>query len=189
MIPKAKLKLPEYYKQNNPNILNRIMKDMGEGNPFHYLFIGTVGCGKTELARAIYSSYEPGYWESIKIRRFYRSYLYYLSMNLNDKYQSIRDIEKQFRSKSIVVDDFGDERPSTEAAHDYIANMIEERYDYCILAQNRDHCQTVITTNLKGEEILKFYGSRVLDRIEELFTIMEFKSHSFRREKKERIIG
>jgi len=189
MIQKKELKLPKYYQKNNPKILSRVKEDMEAGNPFHYLFIGAVGCGKTELARAIYSSYEPNHFESVKIRRFYRSYLYYLSMNLNDKYQSIMDMEKQFRSRAVIIDDFGDERPATDAAHDYIANMIEERYDYCILPHNRDFCQTVITTNLKGEEILKFYGSRVLDRMEELFTIMEFNAHSFRREKKEKIKG
>ena len=189
MIQATELKLPKHYKENNPNILSRVRKDMGEGKPFHYLFVGAVGCGKTELARAIWGSYESRHFESVKIRRFYRSYLYHLSTNQDDKYQAIREVEKQFRSRAVIIDDVGDERPATEAAHDYIASMMEERYDYCILPHNRDFCQTVITTNLKGEDILKFYGSRVLDRMEELFTIMEFNAHSFRREKKEKIKG
>jgi len=186
-IIKAKLKLPEYYEKNNPNILQKVGDDMKAGRPFHYLFIGTVGCGKTELARAIVRSH-PGF-NVVKTRRFYRSYLEYISMRHQDKYESIRIIERQFRERLLILDDLGDEKPSTEAARDYMSAMIEERYDYCSHPGRVDKCRTVITTNLTGKQILDFYGSRVLDRLEEMFIIMKFKEHSFRHDKVKTISG
>ncbi len=183
----AELKLPDYYKENNPSILQQVRDDMENARAFHYLFIGSVGCGKTELARAIANSH-PGF-NVVRTRRFYRSYLEYISMSRNDKYESIRIIERQFRQKLLVLDDLGDEKPSTSAARDYMSSMIEERYDYCSLPQNRGKCRTIITTNLSGKEILDHYGSRVLDRIEEMFIIMKFKKHSFRHDKVKQIFG
>ena len=81
-------------------------------------------------------------------------------------------------SRLLVVDDLGDEKPSTDAAHDYFSGLIEMRYDY--IYKNHD-TRTIITTNLDASEIIKTYSSRVMDRLQEYFVICKFKEISFRK--------
>mgnify|MGYP003129565535 FL=1 len=49
----CKLQLGEGYEIVNPNITKLIKKDLSEGNPFHYLFTGMVGSGKTYLGQKV----------------------------------------------------------------------------------------------------------------------------------------
>ena len=83
-----------------------------------------------------------------------------------------------------MLDDLGDEKPSTPASHDYFGGLIEKRY---LTIKRNEMSRTIITTNLNAEMIRETYGSRVLDRLIEHFVICKFKRVSFR-EKKERII-
>jgi len=55
--------------------------------------------------------------------------------------------------------------------------------------EKRKVTRSIITTNLTGKQIQKLYGVRVIDRLQELYTIMKFKPKSFREEKKEIIEG
>ena len=84
----------------------------------------------------------------------------------------------------LCLDDIGNEKPSTDAAHEYIGGCIERRYD--AIKGGQAHA-TIITSNLDMEAIRKMYGSRVQDRIYEVFDIMEIKREqgkkSYRREK------
>ena len=50
---KCELRLGDEYEIVNPNIINLVKKDLSEGNPFHYLFTGMVGSGKTYLGQQI----------------------------------------------------------------------------------------------------------------------------------------
>ena len=186
-----KLILPTYYKQNNPRIIERIQGDLKDDKSFHYLFIGRSGSGKTELARIIYKSTashsnNPAEYNFIKARELYWNYLDNINKNDFGSNWIIKENENSIKSKRLIFDDLGNEKPSTTSAHEYIGTYLERRHDLIILNRVKN---TVITTNLNQNSINKLYGSRVLDRLEEVFTIMVFKDHSFREEKIEIIKG
>ena len=178
---------PKNYEKNNPNILKRVVKDMESNKPFHYLFIGNAGVGKTALAKLIRRSYSESDWRWLNVRKFYRNYIELMSTSYNDKYDVIRDSEKIMRAKNLVIDDLGNERPNTASAHDYMGSMLEERYDW--LTVSNKEARTIITTNLGANELHQIYGARLIDRLEGLFTIMRFKNQSFRRVNREIIEG
>jgi DNA replication protein DnaC len=164
------------YEQNNPNILKRISIDVSNGNPFHYLFTGCVGAGKTYTAKKIVMSLEDD-WYFINVMKHYESYLKYMQSNYDDKWDAIKRHSSKFRSQCLMLDDLGDERPSTAAAHDHFAGCLEIRYIYI---QKHPMSRTIITTNLTAGGINDMYGSRVLDRLQEHFVICRFKEVSFR---------
>jgi DNA replication protein DnaC len=169
----------EKYVKNNPNILNHIIDKLKTGKPFHYLFTGVVGCGKTYLARnVVVASQEQ--WEAIKVIDFYKKYLGLLGSSYDDKWQALKNQDSRVKNRLLVLDDLGDEKPSTEAAHDYFSGLIEMRYDYI---NKNPFTRTIITTNLDSKKLERMYGSRVYDRIQEHFIICKFKPISFRREK------
>jgi DNA replication protein DnaC len=169
-------KFPEGYKRNNPNILNHVVERIENGDPFHYLFTGVVGCGKTHLASNIVRCTGKR-WEIIKVIKFYHKYLNLMSSNYSDKWDAINEQKKIMHSRLLVIDDLGDEKPGTDAAHDYFSSLIEMRYDY--IHRNQD-TRTIITTNLDSKEIINTYSSRVMDRLIEYFVMCKFKETSFR---------
>tara|TARA_R110002110_G_scaffold183301_6_gene389924 strand:+ start:2413 stop:2988 length:576 start_codon:yes stop_codon:yes gene_type:complete len=179
-------KFKKGYQRNNPNLLKHLESKLINGEPFHYLFLGTVGCGKTYLARNImYCSLSK--WERVKVHTFYQEYLGIMSSNSFDKFDALNSHNRAMQSESLLIDDLGDEKPSTEAAHDYFGGLIERRYDY--LDRKVDISRTIITTNLNGDQIDNTYGSRVLDRLKHRFVICKFNDISFRDKKKEVILG
>ena len=150
------------------------------------MFLGSVGCGKTYLARHI-MYYSSTRWEYIKVYKFYQEYLGIIGSNAYDKFDALRSHSVPMQFESLLIDDLGNEKPSTEAAHDYLGGLIERRYDY--LERKADISRTIITTNLNGDQIDDIYGSRVLDRIKQYFIICKFNDISFRDKKKEIISG
>ena len=170
-------KFPKGYQRNNPNILKHIVERIENGDPFHYLFTGVVGCGKTHLASNIVMCTEEQ-WSLVKVIKFYHKYLNIMSSDYTDKWNAIGYHNTKMNSRLLVVDDLGDEKPSTDAAHDYFSGLIEMRYDY--IYKNHD-TRTIITTNLDASEIIKTYSSRVMDRLQEYFVICKFKEISFRK--------
>jgi DNA replication protein DnaC len=176
--------LPEGYEENNPKILKQVRKDLKENNAFHYIFIGKVGCGKTYLANQIVQSrkdFGSFRWSIVECRHLYQEYLRVISSNFTDKYDAIRNLESTVKDRLTFIDDLGDERPGTDAAHDYMSGRLMDRWEKA--KRDKDSC-TIITTNLSQADIIKKYGSRVVDRMEEVFTLMIFKPHSFRRDKR-----
>ena len=178
------LTLPKGYKENNKNILKDVRQRMKLDSEFHYLFQGPVGCGKTVLSRIIklpmlqLKGIRP---KSLMCRRLYEKYLKIIASDFTDKYDAIDDIYKYFHSDFLILDDLGDERPGTDSAHDFIGGLIEERYDYLKRTDFKGH--TIVSTNLDSGEIINFYGSRVYDRMQEMFVICKFNKVSFREEK------
>ena len=170
-------KFPEGYQRNNPNILNHVVERIENGDPFHYLFTGVVGCGKTHLASNIVRC-TGGMWDIVKVIKFYEKYLNLMTSGFSDKWSAIGHQNSIMKSKLLVIDDLGDEKPSTEAAHDYFSGLIEMRHRYIY---KHPECRTLITTNLNAKEIIKTYSSRVMDRLQEYFVICKFKETSFRK--------
>lgn len=179
-------KLKKGYQRNNPNLLKHLESKLINGEPFNYLFTGQVGCGKTFLARNI-MHISATRWKYIKVHTFYQDYLGIIGSNAYDKFDALREHSRPMQLESLLIDDLGDEKPSTEAAHDYFGGLIERRYDY--LERKADMSRTIITTNLSGNQIANIYGSRVLDRIKHYFVICKFNDVSFRDKKKEIISG
>jgi len=172
------------YEQNNPNILHNIVTNLEQGNPFHYLFTGVVGCGKTYLMKMIMRSTQDN-WELIKVIKFYQRYLNYISSDYSDKWNAARQHNMAVNKYLLAIDDLGDEKPSTSAAHDYFSGLIEMRYDY--IYRYPESTRTIITTNLNSDKMISMYGSRAFDRLQELFVICKFKKLSFR-QKKQKIL-
>ena len=187
-----KLVYPEKYKKNNPKILTRIESDMKENRNFHYLFLGNVGSGKSLLARLIANAYNKrsdpfSKFHTIGARKIYYKYLDSIN-SFSNVGPIITGIEEYIKAQRLILDDIGNEKPGTESAHEYIGTQIEKRYDR-IKENPEKHTHTIMTSNLAQKEMLNFYGARVVDRIQELFTIMVFDAISFRKMKQEVIEG
>ena len=170
------------YERNNPNILKHLESCLKKGRPFHYLFTGVVGCGKTYLARNIVKVTQMR-WEVVKVKKHYSKYLEFLGGDYTDKWDAIRNLGNVVNSQCLVIDDLGNEKPGTEAAHDYFSGLVESRYDH--LDGHLRSTRTVITTNLDSDELIDHYGSRLLDRIQERFIICKLNTTSFREKQSE----
>ena len=182
---KCGLRLGNEYEIVNPNIINLVKKDLSEGNPFHYLFTGMVGSGKTHLGQQIVrSTIEYNSWSLVSAMEHYKKHIRIIGGEYIDKMDADRKNDNKFSDQCLMLDDLGDEKPSTPASHDYFGGLIEKRY---LTIKRNEMSRTIITTNLNAEMIRETYGSRVLDRLIEHFVICKFKRVSFR-EKKERII-
>ena len=182
---KCQLRLGDEYEIVNPNIINLVKKDLSEGNPFHYLFTGMVGSGKTHLGQQIVrSTIEYNSWSLVSAMEHYKKHIRIIGGEYIDKMDADRKNDNKFSDQCLMLDDLGDEKPSTPASHDYFGGLIEKRY---LTIKRNEMSRTIITTNLNAEMIRETYGSRVLDRLIEHFVICKFKRVSFR-EKKERII-
>ena len=166
------------FKIINPKIVERINKDLAAGNPFHYLFIGETGCGKTLLGTTTVIKTNV-MWEMVSTMKHYQEHLRFISSDYIDKMEADRKNDNKFSSACMMIDDLGDEKPSTVASHDYFGGLLEKRYLYI---KRKPESRTIITTNLHSEGLIETYGSRVYDRLCEHYTICKFKNHSFRKE-------
>ena len=181
------LKLPSGYRLNNPNFLKQLKEDFKEERNFNYLFTGSVGCGKTYLAKIIiHNTGGSGFWETLECRNVYKDYLRLMESNYTDKHEALQRLDDRVKKKNVLIDDLGDERPSTAGSHDYLGGLLVER---CETIKRTSTCSSIITTNLKQKEIMEMYGSRVVDRLEENFIMVKFEDHSFRRDKRQIIKG
>lgn len=84
--------------------------------------------------------------------------------------------EEFLRAKILFVEEVGAEPERCQSyGTDYIPvqNLISFRYDRKL--------PTIITTNLADDKILDRYGPRMMDRINEMFSILRFKGDSYRK--------
>ena len=179
---KHSLKLPADYNIDNPKIIEKIREDMTGGGPYHYLFQGKVGTGKTYLAQSIVQSYPNNYnyYPSnnpigrpgmIIVRDYYREYLDFNKLRGYGAVQDLKANERLMNKRFLCIDDIGNEKPATVPAHEYIGLIIEKRYEQI----KRGECHaTILTTNLDSDQLTAMYGSRVTDRIYEFFQVMKF---------------
>jgi DNA replication protein DnaC len=185
---------PKDYEQNNSKILKHIMEDWKKENQFNYLFTGHVGCGKSHLANIIeYNLKKSKRIDSHKkpalqsVRKHYIKYLELLQSGYSDKGDALdRHRRSLTHNEFVIIDDLGDEKPSTDASHDYFSGILEDRYDFIC---KYEYANTIITTNLDGQNIINLYGSRVYDRLMDKFIIMEFKNESYRAKNFKKIKG
>ena len=83
--------------------------------------------------------------------------------------------EEFLRAKILFVEELGAEPERCQSyGTDFtpIQNLISYRYDRKL--------PTIITTNLADDKILDRYGPRMMDRINEMFSILRFKGDSSR---------
>lgn len=213
---KVNLILPEYYKVNNPAIIARIKSDLSSWqiNQPHYLFLGSVGCGKSFLAQIIINNikmrlidlsselYEKcidvnkdNYWDALN----YNSPLRDQAKIFNDHSNSIkmipaRDLHRSYLNKDnkipsipgiFCLDDLGAE-PDTQSAKELMITLLTSRYE--LFSEGKSDL-FIVTTNLSSDDLSFRYGDRIVDRLTEMCTIMKFKPHSFRQDRREIIEG
>lgn len=173
-------KLPKDYEINNPNIIDRIRSDVNSNKEFHYFFVGCYGSGKTYLAEIIKNHFKNV--KFISAGDIYADYLNIINSNLSDKYDAADKRLHCMRSKFVILDDLGNEKPRTISSRSFIESILEDRYRW---VKKGFGTRTIITTNLSGDLISELYGDHVLDRIHGIFTLMRFEEKSFRRDKLE----
>ena len=143
------------------------------GNPVRsgLLFQGTIGSGKTTLMYAMYGLY----------KQFASPVIYTTACELHNqfKHQLEKDAsryEEFLKAKYLFLDELGSEPERCQSyGTDYtpVQNLISYRYDRKL--------PTIVTTNLADDKILDRYGPRMMDRINEMFSILRFKGDSYRK--------
>ena len=125
----SSLELGKDYEIVNPNIIKLIKDDLSKGRPFHYLFTGMVGSGKTYLGQKIVlSTKEAMQWELVSAMEHYKEHIRIIGADYADKMDADHRRENKFSSQCLILDDLGDEKPSTVASHDYFGGLLEKRY-------------------------------------------------------------
>lgn len=147
-----------------------------EQDKFGLLLCGVPGNGKTTLMRAIQSLLSI---LELQDERNERMYVVMISAReiarLNkDNYEAFRNYRNR---PMLAIDDLGLE-PTEVLDYGNILNpvidLLSYRYD--------EQLFTVITTNLKPQEIREKYKDRIADRFNEMMTKIIFKNQSYRTE-------
>ena len=173
-------KFPEEHRLDNLRGCADSLLEKINGESFHLFFMGDVGCGKTYLANLI-ADWKNGevkdHFQYHNVRNLYFDYINLIGAQESDKDELKKNHFEIMNQCNVVLDDIGSEAPKTVKAHDHIGYFIESRYDY---ARIKKSSNTIFTTNLESKEINQTYGSRVLDRIYGLFTVVKFGKVSYR---------
>ena len=143
------------------------------GNPVRsgLLFQGTIGSGKTTLMYAMYFFFKDTATTEI--------YTTACELHNQFKHQLEKDAsryEEFLKAKYLFLDELGSEPERCQSyGTDYtpVQNLISYRYDRKL--------PTIVTTNLADDKILDRYGPRMMDRINEMFSILRFKGDSYRK--------
>ena len=135
------------------------------------IFQGTIGSGKTTLMYAMYGLYKQLAPPVIYTTAYdlHTQFKHYLEKE-DSRYEEI------LKAKYLFLDELGSEPERCQSyGTDYtpVQNLISYRYDRKL--------PTVVTTNLADDKILDRYGPRMMDRINEMFSILRFKGDSYRK--------
>lgn len=131
------------------------------------LLYGTIGSGKTTLMNALV--------QFLSITEIAKSKGKYSAIDIADKFEQ-GDKDFIINKEMLFIDDLGEEPLTVKnygTEKSPIIEVIYKRYE------RRQF--TVITTNLKEEQILDVYGPRVADRFTEMFDRIYFDHKSFRK--------
>ena len=143
------------------------------GNPVKagLVFQGTIGSGKTTLMYALYGLY----------KQLASLVIYTTAYELHSQFKHYLEkdasrYEEFLHAKYLFLDELGSEPERCQSyGTDYtpVQNLISYRYDRKL--------PTIVTTNLSDDMILDRYGPRLMDRFNEMFSILRFKGKSYRK--------
>lgn len=162
--------------------LNCSINNLNESEPFAKLFLkspfpmklyGEPGTGKTYFMLAIIK-------ELLDNKRIHRGLIRFINaMSLDERVEE--EIKKTGSASYFIqslkedgylfIDDFGIEKSRERAERNYYA-LLDHR-----LANSQP---TVLSTNLKEDEILNIYGSRIFSRLKQCITV-HFKGPDLRK--------
>jgi len=139
------------------------------------LLHGTVGNGKTTLARAIGSLigvlYESPYSDRRKMVLTVSALeLADIAKNQPERFDNIK------KAELLAIDDVGTEPSVVKVWGNEISPFVDTiyyRYDRQMF--------TIMTSNLKKEELADKYGERIADRFTEMFDRIVFENYSYRK--------
>lgn len=149
----------------------------GESNKWGLMVMGRLGNGKTTLVRAMRMLVAAAMMDEEESHRIVRIEL---------EVRSARDIaalrvsdSEEFRRlcgvRLLAIDDLGEEPVDVR---DYgnrwlpMVELLSYRYDRRLV--------TVVTTNLKNDEVRGNYGDRIADRLNEMMEVAIFRGDSYR---------
>ena len=144
------------------------------------LLMGDVGTGKTFFfeklfeAEKIINSKEKDmivYMQTIDITRN----IIRMNDTIGESFEDIKDEIEGLSKANVAFDDIGVEVGANDWGQKFalVPWLVEKR----VRAQGRTH----FTTNLSADQLLERYGARVVDRMHELATVIEFKGKSHRK--------
>lgn len=139
---------------------------------------GNIGCGKTTILN-LFTENPKMSFSVIPCKNiaedFQRSGIDSIASFKSLKVQSLRVDPFGHKEFGTVFDDLGTEETKKNFGNsvNVMSSIILDRYN------NQDTWTgTHFTTNLNGQEIEEFYGSRVKSRISEMFNIIKFSSEA-----------
>lgn len=179
----AKEKLGVDFKETNPKIINELLNYFTE-TPGYFnsekgiLLCGGVGVGKTTLMK-LFSENQKASFQIISCRKVAQNWV----SGGDDGKGGYKAIEKYWKTNhinsnkfgqnkiGICFDDLGTESDKKNFGNELNAmtEIILNRYDNPALKGI-----THFTTNLSGDEIEKFYGTRVRSRLREMVNKFDF---------------
>lgn len=144
------------------------------------LLMGDVGTGKTFFfeklfeAEKIINSKEKDmivYMQTIDITRN----IIRMNDTIGESFEDIKDEIEGLSKANVAFDDIGVEVGANDWGQKFelVPWLVEKR----VRAQGRTH----FTTNLSADQLLERYGARIVDRMHELATVIEFKGKSHRK--------
>lgn len=164
---------------DNPEIIENVAQiakfaTSGDDYKFNLMFCGMCGNGKTTMLKALQNAIWyiigcTGQSEFAGGLNIYDAKAIYSLGCKDGKLDEIKD------SPLLAIDDLGREPSELQSYGNTLSPMVdllEYRYDKMLF--------TVMTTNLKPEEISKHYGKRIADRFRETVELVFFECDSYR---------
>ena len=140
-----------------------------------YMIMGNTGCGKTEAARRLSAMLKIEFVTTSELMECFGSEEYYRMVKQPDFFSG--------KPGALIIDEIGTEpRPFMHygTAYNVIADVLQMRYD----AFKFHGAKTIITTNLRFDELDEAYGDRVESRCWEMFRVKQYRGEDFRKSHK-----
>lgn len=139
------------------------------------IIMGSIGNGKTTMAKAVCSMINTLYDSPVTSERKFIKTISAIKLS-NMATEDKGDYQIAKKTPMLFIDDVGCEPSVVKVWGNELSPFVEliyHRYDNQLF--------TILTTNLNKEMLQKTYGDRVIDRMNEMFEVLIFKSKSYRR--------